>query len=183
MRLWMWVVLAVLVIGVGGVAVKNAFAADPPAVGTQAPEFTLPTQEGNPVSLKDFHGKWVVLYFYPKDMTTGCTIEAHNFQRDQDQYTKRNAVVLGVSVDSPDSHKQFCTKEGLTFKLLADQEKKVTNAYGSLKTYAPTVEMAARNTFIIDPSGKIVKVYTGVDPNKHSEEVIAALDGLNKGGM
>ena len=181
MRLWMWVVLAVLVIGVGTVAVKNAFAADPPAVGTSAPEFTLPTQEGNPVSLKDFHGKWVVLYFYPKDMTTGCTIEAHNFQRDQDQYVKRNAVVLGVSVDSPDSHKQFCTKEGLTFKLLADQEKKVTSAYGSLKTYAPTVEMAARNTFIIDPSGKIVKVYTGVDPNKHSEEVIAALDGLNKG--
>jgi len=181
MRLWMWLALAVLVIGVGGVAVKNAFAADPPAVGTQAPEFTLPTQEGNPVSLKEFHGKWVVLYFYPKDMTTGCTIEAHNFQRDQEQYTKRNAVVLGVSVDSPDSHKQFCTKEGLTFKLLADQEKKVTAAYGSLKTYAPTVEMAARNTFIIDPSGKIVKVYTSVDPNKHSEEVIAALDGLNKG--
>ena len=181
MRLWMWLALAVLVIGVGGVAVKNAFAADPPAVGTQAPEFTLPTQEGNPVSLKDFHGKWVVLYFYPKDMTTGCTIEAHNFQRDQDQYVKRNAVVLGVSVDSPDSHKQFCTKEGLTFKLLADQEKKVTSSYGSLKTYAPTVEMAARNTFIIDPSGKIVKVYTGVDPNKHSEEVISALDGLNKG--
>src|SRR6185312_11647978 len=68
MRLWIWVVLAVLVIGIGGVAVKNAFAADPPAVGTQAPEFTLPTQEGNPVSLKEFHGKWVVLYFYPKDM-------------------------------------------------------------------------------------------------------------------
>ena len=180
MRLWMWVVLAVLAIGVGGMAVKNAFAADPPAVGTQAPEFTLPTQEGHPVSLKEFHGKWVVLYFYPKDMTTGCTIEAHNFQRDQDQYTKRNAVVLGVSVDSPDSHKQFCTKEGLTFKLLADQDHKVTSAYGSLKNYGVT-ELAARNTFIIDPSGKIVKVYTGVDPNKHSEEVIAALDGLNKG--
>ncbi|HEY6183100.1 MAG TPA: peroxiredoxin [Terriglobales bacterium] len=180
MRLWMWIALAVLVIGVGAVATKNAFAADPPAVGAQAPEFTLPTQEGNPVSLKDFHGKWVVLYFYPKDMTTGCTIEAHNFQRDQEQYTKRNAVVLGVSVDTPDSHKQFCTKEGLTFKLLADPEKKVTSAYGSLKNYG-VAELAARNTFIIDPSGKIVKVYTGVEPNKHSEEVIAALDGLNKG--
>ncbi|HSS96883.1 MAG TPA: peroxiredoxin [Terriglobales bacterium] len=182
MRLWMWLALAVLVIGVGTVAVKNAFAADPPAVGTQAPGFTLPTQEGNPVSLKDFQGKWVVLYFYPKDMTTGCTIEAHNFQRDQELYTKRNAVVLGVSVDTPDSHKQFCTKEGLTFKLLADPEKKVTTAYGSLKSYGVT-ELAARNTFIIDPAGKIVKVYTGVEPNKHSEEVIAALDGLNKSGM
>jgi peroxiredoxin Q/BCP len=176
----MWIALAILVIGVGAVAAKNAFAADPPAVGAQAPEFTLPTQEGKPVSLKDFHGKWVVLYFYPKDMTTGCTIEAHNFQRDQEQYTKRNAVVLGVSVDTPDSHKQFCTKEGLTFKLLADPEKKVTSAYGSLKNYG-VAELAARNTFIIDPSGKIVKVYTGVEPNKHSEEVIAALDGLNKG--
>ena len=182
MRLWMWVALAVLVIWVGGVAVRNAFAADPPAAGTMAPEFTLPTQEGNSVSLKEFRGKWVVLYFYPKDMTTGCTIEAHNFQRDQEQYTKRNAVVLGVSVDTPDSHKQFCTKEGLTFKLLADQDHKVTAEYGSLKNYGVT-ELAARNTFIIDPSGKIVKVYTGVDPNKHSEEVIAALDGLNKSGM
>ncbi len=182
MRLWMWVVLAVFVIGIGGVAVRNAFAADPPAVGTEAPEFTLPTQEGNPVSLKDFRGKWVVLYFYPKDMTPGCTIEAHNFQRDQEQYTKRNAVVLGVSVDTPDSHKQFCTKEGLTFKLLADSDHKVTGEYGSLKNYGVT-ELAARNTFIIDPSGKIVKEYTGVDPNKHSEEVIAALDGLSKSGM
>src|SRR5262245_47384615 len=118
MRLWMWIVLAVLAIGVGGVAVKNAFAADPPAVGTQAPEFTLPTQEGHSVSLKEFHGKWVVLYFYPKDMTTGCTIEAHNFQRDQDQYVKRNAVVLGVSVDSPDSNMKFCTKAGLYLKLM-----------------------------------------------------------------
>ena len=182
MRLWMWVVLAVFVIGIGGVAVRNAFAADPPAVGTEAPEFTLPTQEGNPVSLKEFRGKWVVLYFYPKDMTPGCTIEAHNFQRDQEQYTKRNAVVLGVSVDTPDSHKQFCTKEGLTFKLLADSDHKVTGEYGSLKNYGVT-ELAARNTFIIDPSGKIVKEYTGVDPNKHSEEVIAALDGLSKSGM
>src|SRR6185295_14183814 len=180
MRLWLILVLVAVVLGVASVVARNAFAAEPPQAGTMAPEFTLPTQEGNPVSLKEFRGKWVVLYFYPKDMTTGCTIEAHNFQRDQDQYTKRNAVVLGVSVDSPDSHKQFCTKEGLTFKLLADQDHKVTSAYGSLKNYGVT-ELAARNTFIIDPQGKIVKVYTGVDPNKHSEEVIVALDGLNKG--
>ena len=179
MRLWLILVLVAVVLGVASVVARNAFAAEPPQAGTMAPEFTLPTQEGNPVSLKEFRGKWVVLYFYPKDMTTGCTIEAHNFQRDQDQYTKRNAVVLGVSVDTPDSHKQFCTKEGLTFKLLADQDHKVTSAYGSLKNYGVT-ELAARNTFIIDPSGKIVKVYTGVEPNKHSEEVIAELDGLKK---
>jgi len=179
MRLWLILVLVAVVLGVASVVARNAFAAEPPQAGTMAPEFTLPTQEGNPVSLKEFRGKWVVLYFYPKDMTTGCTIEAHNFQRDQDQYTKRNAVVLGVSVDTPDSHKQFCTKEGLTFKLLADSDHKVTSAYGSLKSYGVT-ELAARNTFIIDPQGKIVKVYTGVEPNKHSGEVIAELDGLKK---
>ena len=117
---------------------SNAAAQEPPAVGAKAPDFTLNSQEGKPVSLKDFRGKWVVLYFYPKDMTQGCTIEAHNFQRDQELYTKRNAVVLGVSVDNADSHKQFCTKEGLTFKLLADSEKKVTTAT-RLRIYMPSI--------------------------------------------
>ncbi|MGB6432011.1 MAG: peroxiredoxin, partial [Candidatus Acidiferrales bacterium] len=94
--------------------------AAPPAEGTKAPEFTLNSQDGTPTSLKDFRGKWVVLYFYPKDFTTGCTIEAHSFQTDIDQYAKINAVVIGVSVDTSDSHKDFCAKEGLNFKLLAD---------------------------------------------------------------
>src|SRR3981189_3844023 len=91
-----------------------------PAAGTAAPDFSLTTGDGSQVSLKDFKGKWVVLYFYPKDMTSGCTMEAKNFQRDLAQYDKTGAVILGVSVDSPDSHKEFCSKEGLTFKLLAD---------------------------------------------------------------
>jgi thioredoxin-dependent peroxiredoxin len=176
MRLWIIIALAVVGLGALGIAARFAFADEPPQVGTVAPEFTLPNQEGTPVSLKDFRGKWVVLYFYPKDMTTGCTIEAHNFQRDQDQYTKKNTVVLGVSVDTPDSHKQFCAKEGLSFKLLADTDKKVSTAYGSLMA----VQLSARNTFIIDPHGKIVKVYTGVEPNKHSAEVLAALDEVQK---
>src|ERR1022692_1349961 len=102
-----------------------------PSVGSLAPEFTLNSQEGTPVSLKDYRGKWVVLYFYPKDFTSGCTIEAHNFQRDQSQYQQKNAAVLGVSVDNADSHKRFCTKEGLNFKLLADTDHKVSSAYGS----------------------------------------------------
>jgi peroxiredoxin Q/BCP len=179
----LWIVVAVLVLGVAGfIGVSYAFAGTPPAVGTQAPEFTLSSQEGNTVSLKDFHGKWVVLYFYPKDMTPGCTIEAHNFQRDQDQYTKKNAVILGVSVDTADSHKQFCTKEGLNFKLLADTDHKVSQAYGSTMNFGVT-ELAARNTFILDPDGKIVKVYVKVDPSKHSEEVLGALDELQKPGM
>ena len=150
-----------------------------PTVGQSAPTFTLPSQTGDLVSLDTYHGKWVVLYFYPKDMTTGCTIEAHNFQRDQAKFDADNAVILGVSVDTPDSHKQFCTKEGLTFRLLADPEHKVVDAYGSLGHFGP-MTIASRNTFLIDPQGKIVKVWTKVDVQHHSEEVLAAIDELKK---
>ena len=148
-----------------------ALAAEVPQVGQQAPEFSLPSQEGSPVSLKEFRGKWVVLYFYPKDMTQGCTIEAHNFQQDLGKYGQHNAVIVGVSVDSTDSHKEFCAKESLTFKLLADTGKKVVDEYGSLGSRG----VASRNTFLIDPAGRIVKVWVGVNPAKHSEEVLAAL--------
>jgi peroxiredoxin Q/BCP len=150
-----------------------------PSVGANAPEFTLPSQDGTPVSLKDYRGKWVVLYFYPKDQTPGCSREAQNFQADQPKYAERNAVVLGVSLDSVDSHKKFCAKEGLNFKLLADTDHKVTDAYGSL-TNLVLVKIAARHTFLIDPSGTIVKTYTSVDPLKHSAEVLEELDALQK---
>jgi peroxiredoxin Q/BCP len=150
-----------------------------PTVGSTAPTFTLPSQDGSQISLSSFHGKWVVLYFYPKDMTTGCTIEAHNFQRDLPKFEAENAVILGVSVDTPDSHKQFCTKEGLTFRLLADPAHKVVDEYGSLGHFG-TWTIANRNTFLINPHGKIVKVWTKVDPSHHSEEVLAALTELKK---
>ena len=150
-----------------------------PTVGQAAPTFTLPSQDGSRISLNSFHGKWVVLYFYPKDMTKGCTIEAHNFQRDQAKFDAANAVILGVSVDTPDSHKEFCTKEGLTFRLLADPEHKVVDEYGSLGHFG-TMTIAVRNTFLIDPNGKIVKEWTKVDPTVHSEEVLAALAELKK---
>jgi peroxiredoxin Q/BCP len=176
----LWIVVLVLVVA-GGMAWRFAFAANAPEVGSPAPDFTLPSQDGTPVRLTDFRGKWVVLYFYPKDMTKGCTIEAHNFQRDQDQYAKRGAVVLGVSVDSVDSHKQFCTKEGLNFKLLADPDHKVVSEYGSLMNLGVTA-IASRHTFIIDPQGKIVRSYMTVDPNAHSQEVLAALGELQKAG-
>jgi peroxiredoxin Q/BCP len=153
----------------------SALAADLPAEGSNAPDFTLQSQEGKTVSLKDFRGQWVVLYFYPKDMTQGCTIEAHNFQRDLAQYTAKKAAIVGVSADNIDSHQQFCTKESLTFKLLADPDKKMIAAYGSL---AGNGMVASRNTFLIDPKGVIRKVYTGVKPNVHSEEVLAALSEL-----
>ena len=155
------------------------FAESAPPAGSMAPEFTLNSQEGTPVSLKDYRGKWVVLYFYPRDFTSGCTIEAHNFQRDQPQYEQKNAVVLGVSVDSADSHKQFCAKEGLNFKLLADTDHKVSSAYGSLTNFG-LVKVAARHTFIVNPEGKIVKVFTEVNPNQHSAEVLSALAELQK---
>jgi thioredoxin-dependent peroxiredoxin len=157
-----------------------AIAADqpaPPAEGSPAPAFTLPSQEGAQVSLDQFKGKWVVLYFYPKDFTSGCTIEAHNFQRDLDKYTAKNAVIVGVSVDNVDSHKSFCTKEGLNFKLLADPDHAVVAKYGSVMQYN-NMTIAARNTFLIDPTGVIRKVYLKVSPQGHSEEVLADLQKL-----
>ena len=150
-----------------------------PQVGQMAPGFTLPSQDGTNISLKDFKGKYVVLYFYPKDKTPGCTIEAHNFQRDLAQYDKKKAVIVGVSVDSADSHKEFCAEQSLTFKLLSDTQKKVVAQYGStMEMFGSTI--AARNTFLLDPSGKIVKVWTKVDPGKHSEEVLTALNEVAK---
>jgi peroxiredoxin Q/BCP len=152
---------------------------DPPAVGAAAPEFSLTTNEGKPAALKDFRGQWVVLYFYPKDFTQGCTVEARNFQRDLARYEAAKAVVLGVSVDTAESHKEFCAKEGLSFKLLSDPEAKVSTQYGSVMEYNGAT-YSARNTFIINPEGKVVRTFIKVNPMKHSEEVLAALAELQK---
>jgi thioredoxin-dependent peroxiredoxin len=175
--------LALLAVAaVAGVfTVRSVRAADAtmPTVGQPAPTFTLPSQDGTPVSLDGFHGKWVVLYFYPKDQTAGCTMEAHKFQEDLPKYEHDNAVVLGVSVDSASSHKTFCTKEGLSFKLLSDEQKTTVEKYGSLGNYAG-FKIAKRNTFLIDPQGNIAKVWTGVDPSHHSEEVLSTLAELEK---
>ena len=145
-----------------------------PTVGQDAPAFTLPSQDGSPISLDQYRGKWVVLYFYPKDMTTGCTIEAHKFQDALPQFDAKNAVILGVSVDTVDSHKQFCTKDSLTFHLLADPDHKVVSAYGSLGAFGP-MTIANRNTFLIDPQGKIAKVWVKVTPATAASDVLAAL--------
>lgn len=145
--------------------------------GKAAPDFSLQSQDGTPVTLSQFRGKWVVLYFYPKDFTSGCTIEAHNFQRDLQEYEKKNAVILGVSLDSVDSHKGFCAKEGLNFKLLSDSAQEVAGKYNSIMERNGQ-KYAVRNTFLINPSGTVVKEFTGVNPNKHSEEVLTALSEL-----
>jgi peroxiredoxin Q/BCP len=158
-----------------------ARAAEMPGVGSVAPDFTLPAQDGSKVQLSALHGNWVILYFYPKDKTPGCTLEAHNFAKDQPEYSRRNAIVIGVSVDSVDSHKEFCAHEGLNFKLLADTEGKVAATYGSLHSLLIT-KLAARHSFIIDPQGKIARVFDDVKPAVHSREVLSALDALGANG-
>src|ERR1700720_1981466 len=177
MKITLIVVGVLLFIGLG-VGIRGLRAdSKAPAVGSPAPDFTLNSQENKPVSLHDFKGKWVVLYFYPKDFTSGCTIEAHNFQRDLPQYEQKNAVIVGVSVQDEDSHQKFCTKEGLSFKLLADTKQEVSTEYDSVMTYNDA-KFSARHTFLIDPQGKVQKVWLEVKPDKHSEEVLAALSQL-----
>jgi len=177
MRKYIFLIALLLVAGIA--AKPFALPTEVPAAGTSAPTFKLVTNEGNEASLSDFKGKWVVLYFYPKDFTGGCTLEAHNFQRDLDKYKKLHAVILGVSVDTAESHKSFCAKEGLAFKLLSDSDARVSEQYGSVMEYNGN-KLSARNTFIIDPNGKIAKVFVKVGPAGHSEEVLAALAELQK---
>jgi len=143
--------------------------------GSPAPNFSLISQEDKPISLSDFKGKRVVLYFYPKDMSPGCTIEAHTFQRDLPKYDAANAVVLGVSLDTVEHHKTFCSKDSLTFKLLADPDHKVIDAYGVHINGMGPLRFASRDTYLISPDGKIAKLWTGVSPSKNSEEVLAAI--------
>src|SRR2546421_10530303 len=150
-----------------------------PQVGAVAPAVTLPSNDGKQVSLNDYRGKWVVLYFYPKDFTSGCTVEAHNFQRDQEEYARRNAVILGVSVDSAESHQKFCAKEELNFKLLADTSHEVSKQYGSLMNFG-IAQISARHTFLIDPQGKIARSYMSVNPSSHSSEMLAAIEEVER---
>ena len=151
------------------------------AIGSNAPNFSLPSQEDKMVSLNDYKGKWVVLYFYPKDMTSGCTIEAHNFQRDLPKYDALNAVVLGVSFDTVESHKTFCTKDSLTFKLLADPDHKAIDAYGVPFKGMGDMHFAQRTTFLISPHGKIVKEWDVKDIQDHSADVLATIEAMKKG--
>jgi thioredoxin-dependent peroxiredoxin len=174
-------VVALVLAGLFAVGYATLHAGDKaPATGASAPDFTLNSQEGTPVSLHEYRGKWVVLYFYPKDFTSGCTTEAHNFQRDLSQYQAKGAVIIGVSADTSDSHQKFCAKEGLNFKLLSDSDHKVSEEYGSIMNIAGVKKLSARHTFLINPDGVIVKEYMDVDPGKHSEEVLAALTDLQK---
>lgn len=164
--------LVLILLGASGLLRK---ADKGPQVGAEAPEFSLTSQEQKAVSLKEFRGKWVVLYFYPKDFTSGCTIEARNFQRDLGEYENRNAVILGVSTQDEKTHQAFCTKEGLNFKLLADTKGEVSKKYRSLVNLV-VAQLSSRHTFLIDPQGLIRKVWNKVDVVTHSREILQILD-------
>jgi thioredoxin-dependent peroxiredoxin len=149
-----------------------------PAIDQPAPEFSLTTNTGDgEIALHDYLGQWVVLYFYPQDFTSGCTIEARRFQQDIGAYAARNAQILGVSVDDVDSHAEFCDAEGLKFPLLADTDGKVSKAYGS---WLGAVSL--RHTYLIDPEGILRATFLGVRPSIHSQEVLASLDELIAAG-
>jgi peroxiredoxin Q/BCP len=171
------ILVAIVLIGILGIALRAGDKT--PAVGSSAPDFTLNSQDGKPVSLHDYKGKWVVLYFYPKDMTSGCTIEAHNFQRDLAKYEANNAVILGVSMQNEKSHQEFCAKESLTFKLLADTKSDVSEKYDSVLNLG-VAKLSSRHTFLIDPNGVVRKVWTSVDVKTHSDDVLSAIEQLGK---
>ncbi|MBX3702535.1 MAG: peroxiredoxin [Steroidobacteraceae bacterium] len=156
----------------------TALASDAPAVGAAAPEFRLQDQAGKWHALKDYRGKWVVLYFYPKDDTPGCTTQACEFRDNIFAYRDLGAVILGISVDDVASHKAFAEKHSLPFTILADSDKKTATAYGTLTKYLGIAELARRDTFIIDPRGNVAKHYMKVDPKGHSELVLADLRQL-----
>jgi thioredoxin-dependent peroxiredoxin len=149
----------------------TATAADVPAVGTLAPEFMLPDQHGKLRQLAEWRGKWVVLYFYPKDDTPGCTEEACTFRDDLEQLTALDAQVVGISVDTSESHKAFAEKYKLPFPLLADSKAEVAVRYGALSNWL-VIKLAKRYTFLIDPQGKLVKIYLSVNTSRHSEEIV-----------
>lgn len=145
-----------------------------PEIGQPAPSFQLPTNTGEgEISLSDYQGQWIVVYFYPADFTPGCTLEARRFQQDLPEYLERNTQILGISADDIKSHADFCDSEGLKFPLLADTTGAVSKAYGSWLRF-----ISMRHTFIIDPDGILRATFTGVRPAIHSQEVLTRLDEL-----
>lgn len=148
-------------------------------VGDKAPNFTLPDQDSIAHTLSNYQGQWVVLYFYPKDDSPGCTTQACDFRDAVDRIIDSKAVVFGLSVDSVESHKEFSNKFNLPFSLLADESGKVSKAYDSLRDFF-VFKLSKRNTFIVDPSGNVVKIYLAVDPSTHSQMVLDDLSSLQQ---
>ena len=172
-----WILMGVLFAIVAFLASQTARADEIPKTGEAAPDFRLPDQSGKVHPLQEFAGKWLVLYFYPKDDTPGCTTEACAFRDDFDQLTELGAQVVGVSLDDTDSHAEFAKKYHLPFPLLADKGGAVAAHYGVLMDMM-VFKLARRYTFLIDPQGKIIKVYNQVETSRHSKEIIQDLKRL-----
>jgi thioredoxin-dependent peroxiredoxin len=166
--------LSVLMIAIGLGAARSA---EQVAVGDPAPDFELRDQNGQLHAIEDYRGKWVALYFYPKDGTPGCTTEACEFRDNIFAFRRLNCQILGVSLDDEESHKAFAEEHGLPFPLLADTSGSAAEAYG-VKTRMLGMTMAKRQTFLIDPDGRVARHYADVDPDKHSAEIIADLEKL-----
>jgi peroxiredoxin Q/BCP len=149
-------------------------------IGDLAPSFQLSDQHGEMISLNQYQGQWVVLYFYPKDDTPGCTKEACSFRDNINHLINQQAVILGVSIDSIESHQAFATKFDLPFSLLADKDATVSKNYDVVLNLG-FMKLAKRHSFIIDPNGKIAKIYRDVDPDEHVQQVLEDLKSLQKG--
>jgi len=147
------------------------------SVGNQAPNFILKDQNNLSHNLNDYKGSWVILYFYPKDDTPGCTTQACDFRDAVERIISSRSIVFGVSLDSVESHKRFAEKNNLPFSLLSDQDGNVSKAYDSLNSFI-SFKASKRNTFIIDPEGKIAKIYLSVNPSTHSQMVLNDLNQL-----
>lgn len=154
-----------------------AYAGELPTIGSDAPPFNLNDAKGNAHQLSDYAGQYVVLYFYPKDDTPGCTKEACQFRDDLAQIEKLGAKVVGVSVDNTESHANFAKKYHLPFPLLSDTDGQVAQSYGALN-HLIVVKIAKRYTYLINPKGKIAKIYTNVETSKHSQQIIDDLKKL-----
>ena len=152
----------------------------PPQAGSPAPDFALPDADNTTRRLADWRGKWLVLYFYPRDHTPGCTTEAANFRDAHGEFAKYNAVVVGVSLDDGIAHRSFATQQRLPFTLLSDVGGAVAERYGALMNLG-VIKMAKRHTFLIDPDGRIAKTYLSVDPERHAQEVLADIKRLRPG--
>ncbi len=173
---WLAVIFAAVVFASLLVA-RAARAGDLPVVGQAAPDFKLPDQHGKLHALADYRGKYLVLYFYPKDDTPGCTQEACAFRDDLHQLAEMGAQVIGVSVDDSSSHAEFAKKYHLPFPLLADKSGAVADSYGAYLNLG-IVKMARRFTFMIDPQGNIAKIYLSVETSRHSKQIIDDLKQL-----
>lgn len=171
------VVLVALTLAVTLLAAPSGSASGQPVAGSAAPDFELPDQTGQLHSLEDYRARWIVLYFYPRDETPGCTTQACEFRDDILAFRDLNAQIIGVSLDDVDSHLEFAEHHSLPFPLLADTDGTTADAYG-VKTRMFGMTVARRQTFIIDPRGRIAKHYEEVQPSQHSAEVLSDLKAL-----